>query len=181
MSCQRVPRMLRIPITPANRPRPAWSGALWRVAALALCGLLGALLAGCEMPPTATTRPAVANAPADPCAERMHDLCGALLLYYMAHHDLPPALEDLAEVDQSIALSCPATRRPYEYVREGLNVRGETAKLILFEPIPCHAGLRCGILCQPSQPGKPLVLRVARLQDRTIVWPDLEQQPANEP
>jgi hypothetical protein len=152
--------------------------AFWRSAAVAACGLLALLAAGCEMPPpAATTRPA-ASATLDPCADRMHDLCGALLRYYMAHRDLPAALEDLAEVDQSIALECPTTRRPYEYVREGLGVRGEAARLIIFEPIPCRDRLRCGILCQPVQPGKPLILRVKRLQDRNIVWPDLEQQPA---
>lgn len=156
--------------------------AAWRRgAAMAACALLGALLAGCEMPPpAATTRPAAALTQADPCADRMHDLCGAFLLYYMAHHDLPPALADLAEVDKSVALTCPATHRPYEYVREGLNVRGETAKLIVFEPAPCRQGLRCGILCQRAQPGKPLILRVGRLQERNIVWPDPERRPLDE-
>src|SRR5438046_414763 len=33
----------------------------------------------------------------DPCAMRLHEVCGVLLLYYNTHHDLPPTLPALAK------------------------------------------------------------------------------------
>ena len=76
-------------------------------------------LAGCQSTTTkqARTEPYIRKAPAadaqrngaqpnkqdintisntDPCAMRLHDICGALLLYYQQNHTLPKRLDDLA-------------------------------------------------------------------------------------
>src|SRR5207244_4043545 len=61
-------------------------------------------VAGCAAPkPTPTPAPAASpRAPAastiptrntDPCAMRLHEAAGALLLYYATHHELPPNVE----------------------------------------------------------------------------------------
>src|SRR5688500_14109954 len=46
----------------------------------------------------------------DPCATRLHDISGALLLYYARNNDLPPALADLQGtpgVDGPASFECP--------------------------------------------------------------------------
>src|SRR4029079_15400995 len=82
--------------------------------AFALCLL--AALAGCKAPGkpqaakssaniTPQSRPAPvpvdATTPiltADPCANRLHDICGALLLYYAVYRQLPGQLNELSRV-----------------------------------------------------------------------------------
>ena len=60
---------------------------------LAGCLAVTALAAGCH-PPAPEARPA--DVRTDACAERLHDLCGQVLLYYATHRKLPPTMKDLA-------------------------------------------------------------------------------------
>jgi hypothetical protein len=120
-----------------------------------------ALVSGC---PGSVAPPPRSGPPAphgDPCADRLHDVCGQLLLYYARYEELPQRLEDLSKVGPAaVPLVCPATRQPYVYDPAGIQVADWPGRLILYDAQPCHAGLRWGILMETPQPGKPLVVRV---------------------
>lgn len=109
----------------------------------------------------------------DPCAERLHDICGQLLLYYAVNKDLPRTLGDLRRSHFSetiLNLACPVSHEPYIYNREGLPVPDREGKIIVFDTKPCHAGMRWGILLEPAKPGQPLVLRILRAPEAAIQW-----------
>jgi hypothetical protein len=134
--------------------------ACW-LAALALAG-------GCEPPaPPATRRPSVEI---DPCAERLHDVCGQMLLYYSSHRALPKTLRELkaAGGQPSAPLQCPVSRKLYRYNPQGLDVADQPGKLVLYDPEPCHCGMRWGIFVIAPASGTLLTTRVILLPDEAI-------------
>lgn len=137
-----------------------------------------ALGTGCRMPAPAPPTPAT-GADIDPCAERLHDIAGQLLLYYAAHRELPERLDELVKTgsDSPLPLVCPLSGKPYAYSPEGLEVSGWPGRLIVYDAEPCHAGMRWGILAEPPRPGKPLVVRVVRPPESAILWADQEGEP----
>ena len=110
----------------------------------------------------------------DPCAERLHDLSGRLLLYYAEHEALPRSVRELDKgiPGPAVPVICPACGKAYVYDRDGLLVRGRLGKLILYDAVDCHSGMRWGIMVDPPRTGQPLVLRVVRLKPGDI--PDRE-------
>ena len=138
--------------------------------------LAAALLAGCTRPPAPTP---AGSAAVDLCADRLHDLCGALLEYGVLHQDLPERLQDLPNVGPGTALPlvCPKTGRAYVYNPVGLAVAGREGRLIIYDAVPAHDGKRQGILLEPPQLGKPVIPCVVRLSEAAILW----QRPATQP
>ncbi len=99
----------------------------------------------------------------DPCAARLHDLEGALLLYYALHKTLPEKLTDLAplaDVDAPLAFTCPISGLPYGYNRDGLFSPGKTKSILVYDPTPAHAGRRWCIFSAPAKPGASRSLQV---------------------
>jgi hypothetical protein len=116
--------------------------------------------------PSATSQRAagVPNLNTDPCATRLHDLCGPLLLYYKEHQHLPPALADLAQTpgfSEIGELACPQSHQAYVYVPNGLSIPGVPGTVVVYDPLPSHAGWRWAITVVPG-PG-PLVTKVIAL------------------
>ena len=136
---------------------------------------LAVLAGGCQFQP-ATAPPDDAQAETDPCAERLHDLCGQLLLYYSIHDELPRSLAELPKTGAAPAV-CPVSGKPYGYDRQGIQVVGWPGRLIVYDAEPCHDGLRWGILADAPRPGKPLVVRVARPPENAIRWQDRQGNP----
>jgi hypothetical protein len=104
-------------------------------------------------------------------------LAGHLLLYYAANNVLPATLDDLAV---AFALSsedviCPVSRRPYGYDPNGVVDRITENVLIVFDPVPAHAGLRWAVAVGPPD-GGPLVTKIVAVSEGNVVWP-----PAAEP
>ncbi len=150
--------------SPHARPQPTRRARL----ALTVCGLLAAALAaGCEtsVPRSRGTGPEVI-----PCAERLHGICGHLLLYYSINDKLPERLADLksAGPEPLPPLTCPDSGKPYVYNRSGLTIQGRPGRLLLYDPAPTHSGMRWGILADDPVEGKPLTARVVRLPENPV-------------
>ena len=127
-----------------------------------------------------TTRPATAKVDAaaplsggvtitDPCANRLHDLAGSLLLYYAVHRRLP---EQIAELDQIAgptargALACPVSGQPYIYNPRGLLAPDTKSQIVLYDPAPSHAGRRWAVsIVEPTGDSDALVTKVVLLPD----------------
>ena len=110
--------------------------------------------------PPSLVRDAVGERPnelTDPCAGRLHDLSGLLLMYYALNKQLPARLEDLAPLaDGEFTAACPTSGRPYVYVPQGLQSgSGGERSLILYDATPAHGGLRWGIFVAPPREGQP--------------------------
>jgi hypothetical protein len=153
-----------------------------RRAAVALGLLMAAMLAagGCAAPrwdgsstPGATSKPATGTShtagdaaltDTDPCATRLHELCGPLLLYYSIHHALPEALDELSSVgggfDVANELTCPVSKKPYVYNRSGLPAPNNMGRLVIYDAAPVHNGFRWAIAIIEPQAREPLITRV---------------------
>ena len=108
----------------------------------------------------------------DPCAMRMHDLCGALLMYYFTHSRLPERLEELATIpgaEEPLSFVCPSTNTPYIYTLDGITIPERRTSIIVFDPSPAHAGLRWAISIEEPQVGQPLVTKVLALPESFFV------------
>jgi len=147
---------------------------------LGICLLAWVLSAGCAAPaaPQASAPAPAAAAtgePAklsntDPCAMRMHDLCGGLLLYFAQHQDLPSKLEDLATIPGldapgGAAFVCPESAKPYVYSIDGMMEPERRSRIILYDPEPSHLNMRWAIRIQEPQAGEALVARVVALPE----------------
>lgn len=127
------------------------------------CVLVLAMAAGCATQPQPSApalRPA-AGPQDDSCAERLHDLAGQLLMFYVQHHQLPKDLSELGpDAPKPV---CPVSKEPYVYNPQGLAVPNLSALAIVWDAQPCHSGVRWGILMEPPSPGHPLKVDVIRL------------------
>lgn len=75
----------------------------------------------------------------DPCAARLHDVAGALLLYYRVKQQMPPKLEDvrsLGSIAQDLEFSCARNGAPFVYVPNGMASGGKEQRIIAFDPTP---------------------------------------------
>ena len=104
----------------------------------------------------------------DPCATRLHDLCGPLLLYYATHQRLPGKPEELLavpgfEIDKQLV--CPVSHKPYIYNRAGIATPGSGGRVILFDATPAHQGHRWAIAIQETTDDQPLVAKVIALPE----------------
>jgi hypothetical protein len=135
--------------------------------ALACCIGLAALATGCRTATPAVRRPSVE---ADACAERLHNICGRLLLHYALHRRLPPTLEALEALDpeQPVPLVCPESEKPYVYRPKGLQVPGRPGRLVLHDATPCHSGMRWGVFVDDVEDAGRLIARVILLPDDII-------------
>lgn len=139
--------------------------------------LLAAGMLGCQgWPPKEWSPAPVATAPAGPrvdamapCPERLHDICGLLLLYYKAYEQMPERLEDLGKVAPGALppLVCPASGKPYVNNPRGLAVPNSDKRIVVYDSQP-HDGKRWVILVDPPRPGKALVARVRLEPDHPV-------------
>ncbi|MDY7010196.1 MAG: hypothetical protein SVV80_05515 [Planctomycetota bacterium] len=132
--------------------------------------VLGSLLTGCRTPDTSAPPTQSPSAKIDPCAERLHDVCGQLLLYHSIHKRLPQKLDEMKTMDIGYMpqLICPVSGKPYVYNPEGLRIPGRTGRLVLYDAIACHSGMRWGILVEDPANGKPLTARVILLPEKSV-------------
>ena len=137
---------------------------------LVLMGLV-AWLAGCGAGKPAQTvleppRPALSTAH-DPCANRLHDLSGPMMLYWVQNGSLPERLEQLRPLDgaSAVGVTCPVSGRAYLYIPEGLGVAGQSGRLLVVDPEPVHSGYRWAISLMPQEPGQALDLRVVAVPE----------------
>jgi hypothetical protein len=133
----------------------------------ALAILVAAMAAGCE---TSAPQGRRAGVEIVPCAERLHEICGHLLLYYSINGKLPERLADLKNVgtEPLPPLTCPDSGKPYVYNRAGLAVPGRPGRLVLYDSGPSHSGMRWGILADVASEEKPLTTRVVLLPETTV-------------
>jgi hypothetical protein len=133
-----------------------------------LAAVVVAVAAGCQ-PEAVAPRPATSTT-IDPCADRMHDLVGRMLLYLQLYQQWPPALKDLQTVDPAPMppLVCPASGKPYVYNPGGIEIPGRQGRVILYDESPTHAGMRWCVLAESAGPGAPLTARVIRVPDLPV-------------
>lgn len=134
-------------------------------------------------PPPASPSPAAAPTEAaspgdpdvlatiEPCATRLHDVAGVMLLYYALHKRLPAELDELhaiADLDQALDFTCPASGRPYVYTPAGLRFPGKDERLVLYDVEAAHDGARWGVLAAPPKGERPAAMWAVRLPDEVF-------------
>ena len=170
-----------------TRNRPRGDAPIVVVVALA-----AALIGGCTTetkrvraptPPPPPRADAMASAPRDvlpsnaanldPCAIRLHDVAGALLMYYFTHQRLPDTLDEVTpfgDAGEPVVLTCPASDQPYVYTAQGILLAEQRARVIVYDPTPAHyGGYRWAIRIEEPADGKPLLARVIALPESFFV------------
>ena len=115
----------------------------------------------------------------DPCASRLHDICGHLLLYYAVNKRLPQDLDGLRAGIGSAdvpPLTCPVSGRDYLYHTAGLRVPGRSGRLVLYDASPAHSGMRWGIVIVGAGGAGPLSTRVILLPEERIRAAELQEK-----
>jgi hypothetical protein len=110
----------------------------------------------------------------DPCAERLHAVCGPLLFYYALHRRMPEKLDELRAIaaetgEAELEFTCPVSGRPYIYVPQGVpRGKGQPGLLVLFDATPAHSGLRWAVAVDVPRPGQPLVSKIVAEPETTF-------------
>lgn len=138
--------------------------------------LAAALVAGCgpreEQPAPQAARPAPAVTGAspgslDPCAERLHELAGPLLLLWARDGRLPNSSARLAAMAPEVPLVCPVSGQPYRYDPHGPWLPGQAGRLVLYDSTPAHQGHRWGLILIPAEGRQPPATAVILLAEGT--------------
>jgi hypothetical protein len=133
--------------------------------------LAAVLMCGCRSihspgPSSSAAKPVV-----DPCSARLHDIGGAILLYYALNRRMPARLEDvadLADLDAPLNFTCPLSGRPYLYNPKGLAIPGTDKRIIVYDSTPAHDGQRRCLLMPPITPGKAVSTDVQSFPEKVF-------------
>lgn len=118
--------------------------------------------------PTMSADQAVAS---DPCASRLQDISGALLLYVAINKQLPPHLEDLqsmADVDTQLQFTCPVSGKPYLYIPDGLHAPAQAKEIVVADAEPSHHGKRWCVLMGKLEKGHASAMEVLEIPEATF-------------
>jgi len=150
-----------------------------KIASAARLTALAALLAGCTFVPVKPEPKGTPDAALDPCASRLHDIAGTLLLYYAAHGDLPPDLSAVKKAGGEACppLECPVSGKPYLYSPMGLDIPGLPGLVVLYDATGCHEGGKWGLVASQMGPGKPLQTQVLLIPANVLPTPPATATP----
>jgi len=93
----------------------------------------------------------------DPCASRLQDIGGTLLLYYAVNKHMPEKLEDikpLADLGQDLQFTCPLSGKPYAFTPAGLAAVGKDKRIVVYDSEPSHNGKRWCVFMPTPRPGQ---------------------------
>jgi hypothetical protein len=108
---------------------------------------------------------------ADPAASRLQDIGGFMLLYYRDHKQLPPTLDDLAQMagGDSLNLTAPRSNREFAYQPNGLWSPEHPDKCIIaYDPDLVGASRWCLLMTPPTN-GAALVVTVLAIPENHFV------------
>ena len=136
---------------------------------LVIAAILISSMLGCasKPPPRAAQarshQSAISNT--DPCATRLHDICGPLLFFYATNHKLPGSLDELRKIQgfEDVEYVCPVTGLAYIYVPDGIPAPNQPgAKIVLYDAAPSAQGLRwaVSIIEPPTRGAGALITKV---------------------
>lgn len=104
----------------------------------------------------------------EPCAARLQEISGQLLLYYVGKRKLPESLDELrsyADVDQTPDYTCPVSHQPYIYVPNGLEAPQAGRRVIVYDSTPVHENARWCITMVPAHGKQPLMMDVVKIPE----------------
>lgn len=106
----------------------------------------------------------------DPCAMRLHDVAGALFLYYFTYQRLPANVDEVNTfpgAEGPVPLACPVSGKPYVYTPDGILLPEQNARVIVYDATPAHyGGYRWAIRMEDPRDDKPMVARVIAVPER---------------
>ena len=105
-----------------------------------------------------------------PCADRLHQIAGHLLLYYSQKGKLPPTLAELQTETEGPGdlppLVCPVSGKPYSYNPDGEDLPNRRGRVLVYDSEPTHVGRRWGLVTPTETPGKgPFATRILLLPE----------------
>ena len=129
------------------------------------------ILVGCQ---AATRDIPGSGSVTDPCADRLHELAGSLLHYYSRHGALPEnlhGLQGMAGRGTLPAPVCPVSGDPYIYRKNGVRLEDHVGKLVLYDAVPAHAGMRLGVVLTTPKESGTMIAHVLLFAGEPILDP----------
>src|SRR5438067_5520126 len=122
-----------------------------------LFSVVAVLIGGCRNSPSASNTRATPVEDQDQrlaggthaCADRLHEIAGAMLLYYSVNHRMAATLEELGKSPggENIGVaSCPVSGKKYAYEPEGVIGPDGISRVVVYDVDAVHGGLRVGIV-----------------------------------
>lgn len=113
-----------------------------------------------------STDPVAPISNTDPCATRLHELCGPLLLFFQSRQRLPDRIEELREIRgfENLEITCPVSNRPYVCRPIGIATGDGQPRIVIFDPAPSHSGFRWAVtIIEPTEdrPRAPITKVIA--------------------
>jgi hypothetical protein len=105
---------------------------------------------------------------ADGCDARLQDIGGLFLMYSLMNHRLPESLDELRTLPGASDVgdfTCPVSKVPYIYDRNGIPVPSGAGRIILYDAAPSHGGQRLCLSLSETGPGGALVTKVIALPE----------------
>src|SRR4051812_9323468 len=141
--------------------------------AAVLISLVAMLNVGCRPTATETTKSSEVALPSGQeisdgmhaCADQMHEIAGAILLYYSTNHRMPATLEELGKSPGGESIGeakCPVSGTKYAYEPQGVIGPGGSSHVVVYDVNAVHGGLRLGISVSVPKSGA-LVTKVVAL------------------
>ena len=131
---------------------------------------------GCQVT-TEGERSTPADTIGDPTAERLHAICGELLIYYLKHQALPGSLDALrkstSRPEALPPLVEPESGREFLYYRMPAAIPTRQGRLLILSPTraaqsPPDRPLRWAVLVSKPQPGGQIITQVVLLSESEI-------------
>lgn len=159
-------REINVPAQDITRRRMLYGLAAFGAAA---CGCAG----NKKSPVRAATLPDRQESATDDCVDRLHDICGGLLLFYVDNWRLPTNLDEmrtLPDVKEAPPFECPLSQRPYVYTPTGIRIPEKKLWVIVYCPTPAHAETRWAISITEPTPDKLPQTKVIRVPESFFVF-----------
>lgn len=99
----------------------------------------------------------------DPCGSRLHDVGGALLMYYALNKHMPEQLEEvksMADFGMELVFTCPKSGKPYSFTPNGLAAIGKDKRIVIYDSEPSHDGRRWCVFMPTPRLGQAMSLEV---------------------
>jgi hypothetical protein len=107
----------------------------------------------------------------EPCAARLQDISGALLLFFQEHNRLPDTLDELRPMNAfgaPLQFVCPTNGQPYVYATAPVQGDPGARWILMYDATPLHDGHRWVILGRPPQGRQPVSMWVVSLDEKTF-------------
>ncbi|MBI1371542.1 MAG: hypothetical protein GC159_02095 [Phycisphaera sp.] len=132
-----------------------------------LLALMSMSLGGCAEPGRGATTHRTAKESPDATAQRLHELCEYILMYYARHRALPPSMDALVADEPEADALLQRTGETLVYHADPRHVPGRPGMLLIHDTAATRDGVWT-IFVEPQQRSGQLAVQVLQISEREL-------------